>query len=226
MPADKGDGPVLMAWSGGKDSAMALHALRAARPVSALLTVVTEQYDRISMHGVRRELLEAQARAIGLPLEIVLLPPGASNEIYEQRMKDALCRRRGLDGVRTVAFGDLFLEEVRQYRIDNLARVDMRAQFPLWGKNTGDLARGFIASGFRAILTCVDTHALDGAFVGREFDSSLLADLPRTADPCGENGEFHTFVYAGPIFKCPIPVARGEKVLRDGRFMYCDLLPA
>lgn len=218
--------PILFCWSGGKDSAMALAKLLRGgeHAIAALLTTVTEDYDRISMHGVRRELLEMQAAALGLPLHIVRIPVGCTNELYEQRMREALqiyLQR----GIRRVAFGDLFLRDVREYRERNLARAGMEAIFPLWGRDTGELARGFIAQGFRAVLTCVDTRKLDAAFSGREFDGSLLADLPRYTDPCGENGEFHSFVYDGPIFYEPVRIAPGERVTREG-YCFCDLLAA
>jgi len=214
---------ILFCWSGGKDSALALaEVLRAGDgQVAALLTTVTEDYDRISMHGVRRVLLEAQAAALDLPLHMVRIPAGCSNEIYEARMQQTL---EGFlaQGVRRVAFGDLFLQDLREYRERNLARVGMQAIFPVWGQDTAALARRFIAQGFRAVLVCVDPRKLDASFAGREFDAALLADLPPGVDPCGENGEFHTFVYDAPIFRQPITIARGEVVLREG-FAFCDL---
>ena len=215
--------PVLMCWSGGKDSSLALHrALRdGCLRVEALLTTVTEQYERISMHGVRRELLLAQADAIGLPLEEVRIPIKASNAIYQEAMR-RLLRSYQPRGVSRVIFGDLFLEDIRAYRERQLARLDMRGLFPLWLKPTPALAREVIAAGYRAILVCVDPTQLDPAFCGREFDAQLLADLPSSVDPCGERGEFHTFVYDGPIFQQPVPVVTGEVVCRDG-FWFCDL---
>ena len=215
--------PVLMCWSGGKDSSLALHAALqdSALRVEALLTTVTDGYERISMHGVRCSLLIEQAKAIGLPLEQVRIPIQASNAIYEAAM-EALLRRYQARGVSRVIFGDLFLEDIRRYRETNLAKLGMRGLFPLWLKDTHRLARDFIASGFKAILVCVDPKQIDPAFCGRDFDEALLADLPRSADPCGENGEFHTFVYDGPIFRRPIEVVRGEVVERDG-FWFCDL---
>jgi uncharacterized protein (TIGR00290 family) len=218
---------ILLSWSGGKDSAMALHEIRQNPDleVVALLTTITEEYDRISMHGVRCSLLEAQAAALGLPLEKILLTPGASNDQYETALRAILEKYRAR-GVTAVAFGDLFLEDLRQYREAKLAQVDMTGIFPLWTRETGELARKFLALGFRAIVTCADTQAGVGEFAGREFDAELLAELPAGCDPCFENGECHSFVYAGPIFREPIPVERGEIVLRDERFNYCDLLPA
>jgi uncharacterized protein (TIGR00290 family) len=216
---------VLFCWSGGKDSAMALHALRAANDcrVTALLTTITEEYDRISMHGVRRALLERQAESLGLPLHAVLIPPQCINATYEERMKEALALHFAR-GVRRVAFGDIFLEDLRAYREKNLAHVGMQALFPIWKRDTRELAREFVSLGFRAIAVCVDPRVLDPSFAGRELDASFFADLPPGVDPCGENGEFHTFVFDGPVFKTPIACHVGEKVLRDG-FYFCDLLP-
>jgi uncharacterized protein (TIGR00290 family) len=215
---------ILLAWSGGKDSALALHEIREGGElnVAALLTTVGEDYDRVSMHGVRRELLESQARALGYPLEIVLIPTTATNETYEARMRVLLEKwaRRGVTGV---AFGDLFLEDIRAYRERNLDQVGVEAIFPLWGSDTTALARRFIDLGFRAIVTCVDSEALDGAFAGRDYDEQFLRDLPASVDPCGENGEFHTFVYDGPLFPEPLDIFRGEVVLRENRFHFCDL---
>jgi uncharacterized protein (TIGR00290 family) len=216
---------VLFCWSGGKDSAMALHALRAGNDcrITALLTTITEKYDRISMHGVRRALLERQAESLGLPLHPVLIPPQCINTIYEERMKEAL-EQHLAKGVRHVAFGDIFLEDLRVYREKNLAQVGMQAIFPIWKRDTRELAREFVRQGFRATAVCVDPRVLDTSFAGRELDTSFFADLPPGVDPCGENGEFHTFVFDGPVFKTPIAVRIGEKVARDG-FYFCDLLP-
>jgi uncharacterized protein (TIGR00290 family) len=213
-----------LSWSGGKDSALALASLREADGVgpAALLTTVTETFDRISMHGVRRSLLRRQAEAVGLPLVEVAIPPACSNDVYESRMAAALAST-ALAGVDEFAFGDLFLEDVRAYRESRLAAAGKRARFPLWGAETAELARRFVEAGFRAVLVCVDPLALDGSFAGREYDERLLADLPPEADPCGENGEFHTFVYDGPIFEEAIPLVRGEVVERDG-FVFADLL--
>jgi uncharacterized protein (TIGR00290 family) len=216
---------VLFCWSGGKDSAMALHTLRAAGDchIAALLTTITDEYDRVSMHGVRRILLERQAESLGLPLHPVLIPPQCINATYELRMKEALAGYFA-EGVRSVAFGDIFLEDLRVYREKNLAQVDMTAIFPIWKRDTRELAQEFVRDGFRAISVCVDPRVLDASFVGRELDASFFADLPPGVDPCGENGEFHTFVFDGPIFKEPIAVRVGEKIMRDG-FCFCDLLP-
>lgn len=220
--------PIVLSWSGGKDSSLALQALRADPrfEVVALLTSVTRDYDRISIHGVRRALLEAQARAAGLPLLEVTLAPASSNDAYEAAFALAVAAlRERFPGVRRIAFGDLFLEDVRAYRERLLAPLGLEAYFPLWGENTNALARRFIDDGFRARLVCVDTTQLDGAFVGREFDTVLLGDAPASIDPCGERGEFHTFVSDGPIFGAPIAYTLGERVLRDGRFAYQDLVP-
>jgi uncharacterized protein (TIGR00290 family) len=215
--------PVLLSWSGGKDSALALHALRQTPgvEVAGLLTTVTEDYDRISMHGVRRTLLEQQAAAAGLPLHVVLVPRECTNEIYEERMTAVLTGIRDA-GVRRVAFGDLFLEDLRAYRESRLAAFGMEALFPLWGRDTAALAREFLRLGFAAVLVCVDTESLSAGFAGRSFDEDLLRDLPPGVDPCGENGEFHTFVHAGPIFRAPVPCRRGP-IEDRGRFHYCDL---
>ena len=218
---------VLFAWSGGKDSAMALYnILQDSRyEVVGLMTTVTEGYDRISMHGVRCALLEDQARRLGIALEKVLISKDATNEEYESKMKMLLDKYRVL-GVTSVVFGDIFLEDLRKYREDKLKLAGMRGIFPLWKRDTVQLADEFLTLGFKAIITCVDSKVLDGSFAGRDFDESFLNDLPPGIDPCGENGEFHSFVYDGPIFKDSAPVSRGEIVIRDGRFYFCDLIPA
>jgi uncharacterized protein (TIGR00290 family) len=219
------DGSTALSWSGGKDSALTLHDLR-ARGVEpeALITTVTEAYERISMHGVRCELLRRQAEAVGIPLVEVRIPPDCVNGVYEERMADAFDSPLLLD-VETVAFGDLFLEDVRAYREARLQASGRRGLFPLWGLDTSDLARGFIAAGFRAIIVCVDPRTLDASFAGRAYDEQLLGELPASVDPCGENGEFHTFVHAGPIFAEPIACKTGDVVQRDG-FVFCDVTPA
>lgn len=220
--------PIALSWSGGKDSSLALAALHADPrwEVVALLTSITGGYDRVSIHGVRRALLEAQVRQLGLPLIEIALTPQSSNEAYEAAFARALEALRAQVGtLPALAFGDLFLEDVRAYRERMTDALGVRAVFPLWGMSTSMLAARFVAEGYEAYLTCVDTTQLDAAFVGRRFDAALLADLPASVDPCGERGEFHTFVAAGPILPEPIAVARGEIVLRDGRFAYCDLLP-
>jgi uncharacterized protein (TIGR00290 family) len=215
--------PVLFCWSGGKDSAMALHVLRQQSQlrVASLLTTVTDEYDRISMHGVRRALLLRQAAAIGLSLQEVRIPPQCVNQVYEARMREALLSQKAA-GVRRVAFGDIFLQDLREYRERNLARVEMMAMFPIWKRDTRELARDFCRLGFRAIAVCIDSKKLGREFAGRELDQSFFRDLPSDVDPCGENGEFHTFVYDGPIFSRALEVQRGEVVKRDG-FYFCDL---
>jgi uncharacterized protein (TIGR00290 family) len=229
---------VLLAWSGGKDSALALYELlqNDGYDVAALLTTVTEDYGRISMHGVREVLLDCQAESMGLPLEKVYITKDSSNEEYEARMAEKLAHCRD-QGIPSVAFGDIFLEDLRRYREEKLAKANMKAIFPLWKRQTEEIAREFIRLGFKAIITCVDTHALDAVgdarraplqfkdFVGREFDEDFLSELPQHVDPCGENGEFHSFVYDGPLFKEPVRFTKGEIVLRDERFCYCDLEP-
>ncbi len=217
---------VLMAWSTGKDSALALHALRQAGDceVAGLLTTVTGDYGRVSMHGVRRELLAAQAESLALPLAEVVIGAGASEPDYEAAMAAALEQYRAV-GVSGVAFGDIFLQDLRDYRERRLGEVGMKGVFPIWRQDTGELARRFVDSGFRAVVTCVDTEQLDGRFAGRAYDEAFLADLPAGVDPCGERGEFHTFCHAGPIFARPVAHRLGEIVLRDERFMFCDVLP-
>jgi uncharacterized protein (TIGR00290 family) len=190
----------------------------------ALITTVTEGYERISMHGVRRELLARQAEALGIPLVEVVIPPGCVNEVYEARMAEAFASAP-LSGVEEIAFGDLFLEEVRAYREARLAATGKRGLFPLWGRDTGELSREFIAVGFEAIIVCLDPGAVYRSFAGRSYDEQLLAGLPAGVDPCGENGEFHTFVHAGPIFAEPIACMTGELREREG-FVFCDLTPA
>jgi len=218
--------PVVLAWSGGKDSSLALAALRADPSVEvvAVLTTITREYDRISIHGVRRAVLEAQVAALGLPLVEVTIPPAATNAAYEEAFADALATlRHQRPDVQHMAFGDLFLADVRAYRERVLPPLGWTPVFPLWGMDTPALAQKFVRAGYRAILTCVDTTQLAAEFAGREFDASLLTALPATVDPCGERGEFHTCVYAGPIFRYPIAVQTGERVRRDGRFEYCDV---
>jgi len=217
--------PILFCWSGGKDSAMALYTLlqQPDLRVVALLTTVTETYDRVAMHGVRRVLLRQQAESLRLPLHEVFIPPQCVNPIYEARMEEAL-RIHYAQGIRKVAFGDIFLEDLRAYREKNLARIGMTALFPIWKRNTCELIQFFHQQRFRAIAACIDTKVLSPNFAGRELDESFFRDLPPHADPCGENGEFHTFVFDGPIFHSPIPVRTGEVVNRDG-FVFCDLLP-
>jgi uncharacterized protein (TIGR00290 family) len=221
MAADRA---LALSWSGGKDSALALWTLRQdGREPAALVTTVTETYNRISMHGVRRTLLTLQAEALRIPLVEVSIPPRCSNDLYESRIQQAF-ETPPLAGTETVAYGDLFLQDIRAYREQQLAATGRHALFPVWGRDTTELARDFIDAGFEAILICIDPRKLDKSYAGRTFDQELLADLPHEVDPCGENGELHTFVHAGPIFDTPIRCARGEIVERDG-FVFCDLRP-
>jgi uncharacterized protein (TIGR00290 family) len=215
-----------LAWSSGKDSAWALHTVREAGSfdVVALLTTVNRTHGRVAMHAVRQSLLEMQAAAAGLPLVTVCIPSPCSNEIYERAMSEAMARAAS-EGVRHVIFGDLFLQDIRDYREKQLARCGMTPVFPLWGMETGSLAEEMIAGGLRAYLTCVDPRQLERGFAGRRFDAELLADLPRGVDPCGENGEFHTFACAGPMFIAEVPVTVGEIVEREG-FVFADILSA
>ena len=218
--------PVVLAWSGGKDSARALLALQRdpGLEVVSLLTTVTAEYGRISMHGIRREVLHAQAAAIGLPVEEVPIHAGDGDEQYSEAMAAALGRLGARwPSLRTVAFGDLFLADVRAWREDRLSTVGWRGHFPLWGRDTAALAEEVLALGFRTTICCVDTTQLPLSFAGREYDRALLAELPAGVDPCAERGEFHTCVHAGPIFRRPLTLRRGEVVLRDGRFGFCDL---
>jgi len=217
---------VLVSWSGGKDSALALHEILKTKSyqISALVTTVTEDYDRISMHGVRRSLLERQAASLGFPLEKVFISKNASNQEYEAQMGQVLARYK-TTGISSVVFGDIFLEDLRKYREAKLATLDMHGIFPIWKRDTRELARSLSVLGFKAITTCVDTNALGGQFVGRVIDEEFLSELPPTVDACGENGEFHSFVYDGPIFREKIAFKTGEVVLRDDRFCYCDLIP-
>jgi uncharacterized protein (TIGR00290 family) len=214
----------VLSWSGGKDSSLALWVMReeGVEP-TALFTTFTEDYDRVSMHAVRRDLLRAQAEAVGVPLVEVGIPAACVNEVYEERMAAAL-DSPPLDQVEEFAFADLFLADIRAYREERLAAIGRRATFPLWDRDTTALAAQFVEVGFEATLVCVDPKQLDGSFAGRAFDADLLRDLPEGVDPCGENGEFHTFVSAGPIFSAPVPVEYGETVERDG-FVFHDLLP-
>jgi uncharacterized protein (TIGR00290 family) len=221
--------PIILSWSGGKDSSLALAALRADPrfEIVALLTSITREYDRVSIHGVRRSLLEAQAASLRLPLMEIALEPRCTNDAYEAAFRAAVQRvRESHPGVLRLAFGDLFLADVRAYRETLVASTGLECEFPIWGRDTAALAREFIAHGYDAHLVCVDTTQLSASFAGERFDDALLAALPPEVDPCGERGEFHTFVSGGPIFASAIPVERGEVVLRDDRFMYCDLIPA
>lgn len=218
---------VVMAWSGGKDSAMALHALLESGryEVVSLLTTVSRQYQRISHHGVREELLEQQADALGLRLhKLYLHPENCTIEDYEAVMKDAMLEYESKN-VLAVAFGDIFLQDLREYRERNLAKVGMKGIFPIWRRDTRELVQTFIALGFKAYLTCVNSQKLGESFAGRPIDAALIRDLPDGVDPCGENGEFHSYVHDGPIFNRPVKVRTGKVVLRDNGCYYCDLTP-
>lgn len=219
--------PIALSWSGGKDSAMTLAALRSDPTVQvvALVTTITRDYDRISIHGVRRSVLRAQVDALDIPLIEVSIPAAASNSAYEDAFASTLAAIRAENPkLRHLAFGDLFLADVRAYRENLLSRLGWEPVFPLWGRDTAQLARHLVDNGYGAVLTCVDTTQLSADFAGRQFDAALLADLPRSVDPCGERGEFHSCVYAGPIFSQPLKLQCGERVLRDGRFQYCDVM--
>lgn len=221
--------PILLAWSGGKDCLLALQRLLADPRwhVVGLLTTINRSYQRVAMHGVRQEVLAAQTAALGLPLVEVALDWPGSNEAYEQAHAEALAQaQRRWPGLRHCAFGDLFLQDVRDYRVRQLGRENWRAVFPLWGEDTALLSRRFISEGHRARLCCVDTQQLDAGFCGRDYDAALLDSLPAGVDPCGERGEFHTLSYAGPLFRQPLTLNRGESVLRDDRFQFTDFLLA
>ncbi|MFA0781693.1 Dph6-related ATP pyrophosphatase [Fervidibacter sacchari] len=214
---------VVMAWSGGKDSAMALARVFANDDfeVVGLLTTISMPYDRVTMHGVRRSLVQRQAERIGLPLHIVWLPPEPSNEVYDNLMGEAMLKLKA-KGVEGVIFGDIYLSDVRAYREARLSEVGLVAIFPLWGEPTDKLVHKFLSEGYSAIVSCVDTKVLPADFCGRWLDESFFASLPDSVDPCGENGEFHSFVTSAPFFSAPIKVRVGEKVQR-GQFAYCDL---
>jgi uncharacterized protein (TIGR00290 family) len=216
---------ILLSWSSGKDSAWCLHVLRqrGEYEVVGLLTTFNAEADRVAMHAVRRELVELQAAATGLPLWAVPLPWPCSNEQYESLMSQA-CDRAVSEGIYGIAFGDLFLEDVRAYREKQLRDTGLKPIFPIWGVPTRALAQEMIASGVRAKLTCIDTEKLDRSFAGRDFDADLLASLPEAVDPCGERGEFHSFVYAGPMLRDVLPISVGETVLRE-QFVFTDLIP-
>lgn len=216
---------IICGWSGGKDSALALHAVQRSSEyeVSALVTTCTEGFRRISMHGVRCSLLKNQAVALGLPLRKVFVPSECSNADYERQMHASLAAFKR-DGISKIIFGDIFLEEIRRYRDALLAGIGMTALYPLWGCETATLAAQFIRAGFRAVLVCVDSRALSPSFAGREFSAALLAALPKSVDACGENGEFHTFVFDGPLFRKPVRFRAGATVTRNN-FHFADLLP-
>jgi uncharacterized protein (TIGR00290 family) len=214
----------IASWSGGKDSALALYETQKHYDIVALLTTVTEGYDRISMHGVRTSLLERQAESLGYALQKVIISPTCSNDEYEAKMRVALERYRNAC-VTSVICGDIFLEDVRRYREEKLFTVGLKGVFPLWKRDTTKMAHQFIKLGFQAVLCCVDTNVLGEDFAGRLYDENLLTELPPGVDPCGENGEFHSFVFDGPNMKKPVDCGTGERVLRENRFCYCDLVP-
>ena len=220
--------PMLLSWSGGKDAAWTLHALRQREDIEvvALLTTVTEGYERVAMQGIRVAVLREQARAARLPVIEARMPQRADNAVYEGVFADGLQRARDEHGVQDVAFGDLFLADIKAYRDALCARLGWTPHYPLFGRDTAQLARAMLAGGLDARLCCVDTTQLDARFAGRAFDAALLAELPTGVDPCGERGEFHTLVVDGPMFDAPLDVVRGETVLRDGRFAYTDFVPA
>ena len=216
---------VIFAWSGGKDSAISLYEIQKSKryKIVSLLTTITKDYDRVSMHGVPRTLVEQQAYSLGLPIEEVFISKSSSNKEYDSKMGEILTRFKQA-GVSSVVFGDVFLAGVRKYREDNLSKLGMKGIFPIWRRDTAELTRSFIALGFQAVITCVDSRFLDKSFVGRMLDKHFLAELPPNVDPGGENGEFHSFVFDGPIFNERISYKLGERVLRDS-FYFCDLLP-
>lgn len=216
---------IALSWSSGKDSALSLYYLyKEGYDIFCLLTTITTDYKRVSMHGVREELVELQAESINIPLKKVYIPKECTNAIYEETM-EKVCLELKNNGVTRIGFGDIFLEDVKKYREDNLRKIGMSGIFPLWGKDSKKLAWDFINLGFKAKIVCVDSRKLSGDFAGKEFDRKLLDELPSGCDPCGENGEFHTFVYDGPVFSSAVPVKVGEKVLRDSRFYFCDIHP-
>lgn len=216
---------VMMAWSSGKDAAWALHQLKLSDrcDIKVLMTTLNATFDRVAMHGVRHECLVLQAQSVGIPLLPVMLPWPCSNEAYESAMASALQEAQQHYGITHVAFGDLFLEDVRRYREDRLAGTGIEPLFPLWGRNTRDLAEEMIEAGLKARITCLDPKKLSIRMAGQVFDRALLAELPRTVDPCGENGEFHTFVHDGPMFTRPVAIQMGQTVERDG-FVFADLM--
>jgi len=216
---------ILLSWSGGKDSTLTLYEIQRGGKyeVVSLLTTITKDFDRVSLHGLRRALVEQQAKSLGLPMQEVFIPKDCSNEEYESRMKETLIEFKQA-GVSGVVFGDVFLEWVRKYRENNLSKLEMKGIFPIWGRDTAQLTKSFIALGFQAITICVDTKVLDKRFLGRMVDKHFLAELPSNVDPGGENGEFHSFVFDGPIFRQRIAYKLGKKVLRDSFYFY-DLLP-
>ncbi len=216
--------PILFSWSSGKDSALALQRIVSEdRYDVTLITTITEEYGRVSMHGVRERLLDMQTAAIGFPVEKIRIPAQCSDQKYGEIMTQVLGRHREI-GVESVVFGDIHLEDIRHYREKNLAKAGMKGIYPIWGENPLELSRSFLRLGFGAVITCVDATLLDGGFSGRPYDAAFLASLPPGVDPCGELGEFHTFVHSGPLFSNPVPFVTGETVVRDGRFYFTDIL--
>jgi len=215
----------IVSWSSGKDSAMSLYKILESNEfeIVAILTTVSDEFQRVSMHGVREELLDQQAASLGFAIEKVRIPYPCPNEVYEQKMSDILLRYKS-KGLTHAVFGDLFLEDIRRYREEKLAKVEITPVFPLWKENTGELAKAILRVGFRAVITCVDPKKLDPKFAGRYFDEAFLNEIPPRVDPCGENGEFHTFVFDGPIFRRRIEITVGERVMRDG-FQFVDVVP-
>lgn len=216
--------PILLSWSGGKDSSLALYEIQKSGKyqIVSLITTVTKEYNRVSMHGLRTVLLEQQATSINIPLEMVFITKNAANDEYESNFNETLIRFKEA-GIKQVVFGDLYLEDIKKYREALLKKIDIECNFPIWKRDTMKLAREFIDLGFKAIVICVDSNVLGKEFARREYNEEFLNDLPKGIDPCGENGEFHTFAYDGPIFKNPINHRLGEIVLRDQRFYYCDI---
>ena len=217
--------PILLSWSGGKDSSLALYEIQKSGKyqIVSLITTVTKEFNRVSMHGLRTVLLEQQAASINIPLEKVFITKNAANDEYESNFNETLIRFKEA-GIKQVVFGDLYLEDIKKYREALLKKIDIECIFPVWKRDTTKLAREFIDLGFKAIVICVDSNVLSKEFARREYNEEFLNDLPKGIDPCGENGEFHTFAYDGPIFKKPIDHRLGEIVLRDQRFYYCDIL--
>lgn len=218
--------PILLSWSGGKDSSLALYEIQKSEEykVETLMTTVTSEYDRVSMHGLRTSLLEQQAESLNIPLHKVFISKNAGNDEYETKFNEALLIFKQA-GIKQVVFGDLYLEDIKKYREALLDKIDMECIFPIWKRDTHKLAHEFIDLGFKAITVCVDSNILSKEFVGLEYNEKFLNDLPSGIDPCGENGEFHTFTYQGPIYEKPIDHRLGEIVLRNERFYYCDILP-
>ena len=216
--------PILLSWSGGKDSSLALYEIQKSGKyqIVSLITTVTDEYDRVSMHGLHTELLERQAESLNIPLQKVFISKNAGNDEYEAKFNEKLTRFKEA-GIKHVVFGDLYLEDIKKYREALNEKIDMQCLFPLWKRDATKLALEFIESGFKAITVCVDSNVLGKEFVGRQFNEQFLNTLPDGIDPCGENGEFHTFAYDGPIFKKPIDHGLGDVVLRDQRFYYCDI---